>query len=61
MDDVIVRWDDSTLCLTLVADEYPAVELWDTERKAVPLLADVFDRRIELESTAAEPPANGRE
>jgi len=53
IDDVIVTWDDDHLHLTLVTDEYPAVELWQTERNAVPLAEAAFNRRIVLESTAA--------
>jgi exopolyphosphatase/guanosine-5'-triphosphate,3'-diphosphate pyrophosphatase len=53
IDGVIVTWDDDHLHLTLVTDEYPAVELWQTERNAVPLAEAAFNRRIVLESTAA--------
>jgi exopolyphosphatase / guanosine-5'-triphosphate,3'-diphosphate pyrophosphatase len=50
--DVEVAWDDTLLCLTLVADEYPAIELWDTQRNAVPLAETAFGRPIMLYSTA---------
>ena len=53
VDDVAVSWDDETLILTLIADEYPAVELWETERNAVDLVVDAFGRNVVLESTAA--------
>ncbi len=53
VDDVLVSWSDSTLRLTLVADEYPAVELWQAERNAVDLVAEAFGRRVLLDSTAA--------
>lgn len=53
VDDVLVTWTESTLRLTLVADEYPAVELWQAERNAVELVASVFERRVLLDSTAA--------
>lgn len=53
VDDVIVTWDDDELRLTLVADEYPAVELWETERNAAPLVETTFKRRVHLDSVAA--------
>lgn len=53
VDDVAVSWDDETLLLTLIADEYPAVELWETERNAVDLVESAFGRSVRLESTAA--------
>ncbi len=52
VDDVTVFMDDDTLRLTLLADEYPAVELWEAERYAVELVAAAFDRQVMLESTA---------
>jgi exopolyphosphatase/guanosine-5'-triphosphate,3'-diphosphate pyrophosphatase len=53
VDDVAVDWDDETLLLTFIADEYPAVELWETERNAVDLVADAFGLSVRVESTAA--------
>ena len=53
VDDVTVTWDDDSLHLTLIADEYPAVELWDAKRNAAALMADAFNRRIIFDSTAA--------
>lgn len=53
VDDVTVIWDDDTLRLTLIADEHPAVELWETERNAVPLLEEAFDRRVVVNCIAA--------
>jgi exopolyphosphatase/guanosine-5'-triphosphate,3'-diphosphate pyrophosphatase len=53
VDDVAVHWDEHTLTLTLIAVEYPAVELWETERNAVELVAAAFNRTVVLESTAA--------
>jgi exopolyphosphatase/guanosine-5'-triphosphate,3'-diphosphate pyrophosphatase len=53
VDDVIVTWTDDTLRLTLVADEYPAVELWQAERNAALLLGEAFERRVILDSVAA--------
>jgi exopolyphosphatase / guanosine-5'-triphosphate,3'-diphosphate pyrophosphatase len=53
VDDVAAAWDDETLYLTLFADEFPAVEIWEAERNAFGLMAKAFDRRVKLESTAA--------
>ncbi len=53
VDDVTANWDDKTLRLTLIADEYPAVELWEAERNAAALVATAFQRKVILESTAA--------
>lgn len=53
VDDVTAFWDDKTLRLTLVADEYPAVEIWEAEKHAVALMEAAFDRKVILESTAA--------
>jgi exopolyphosphatase/guanosine-5'-triphosphate,3'-diphosphate pyrophosphatase len=53
VDDVAVSWEDEKLTLTLIADEYPAVELWETERNALELVVAAFGRQVVLESTAA--------
>lgn len=53
VDDVIVTWTEETLRMTLVADEYPAVEIWQAERNAVELMESMFGRRMLLDSTAA--------
>lgn len=53
VDDITVTWDDNNLHLTLIADEYPAVELWQTERNAVSLVEATFKRHVLLDSTAA--------
>lgn len=52
VDDVTVFWDDEILRLTLIADEYPAVEIWEVERNAADLVEKAFDRRLVLETTA---------
>jgi exopolyphosphatase/guanosine-5'-triphosphate,3'-diphosphate pyrophosphatase len=52
VDDVAAVWDAKTLRITLVADQYPAVELWEAERNAVSLMETAFQREIILESTA---------
>ncbi|VAW34171.1 Exopolyphosphatase, partial [hydrothermal vent metagenome] len=52
VDDVTAVWDETSLRLTLIADEYPAVELWEAERNAVSLMETAFERQVTLESTA---------
>lgn len=52
VDDVTAVWDNTTLRLTLIADEYPAVELWEAERNATSLMEMAFERELILESTA---------
>ena len=52
VDDVSLTWTDAQLRLTLIADEYPAVELWETERYAVPLVEEAFNRRVIIDSLA---------
>lgn len=56
VDDVTAVWDDATLRLTLIADEYPAVELWEAERNAAALVEAAFERQVVLESTATPDP-----
>lgn len=56
VDDVTAWWDDSTLRLTVVADDYPAVELWEAEKNAASLMEKAFERELVLESTAAPAP-----
>jgi exopolyphosphatase/guanosine-5'-triphosphate,3'-diphosphate pyrophosphatase len=53
VDDVSVHWDEDTLHLTLYADEFPAVEIWEAERNASGLVGKAFNRRVVIESTAA--------
>ena len=53
VDDIIVNWGEDYLRLTLIADEYPAVELWETERNALPLVEQAFGRRALVDSIAA--------
>jgi exopolyphosphatase/guanosine-5'-triphosphate,3'-diphosphate pyrophosphatase len=52
VDDVMVTWADDELRLTLVADEYPAVELWQAESNAAPLVEKAFGRSVLLDSIA---------
>ena len=55
VDDVIVSWGEDFLRLTLIADEHPAVELWETERNAVPLVETAFGRKVHIDTLAAPP------
>ena len=52
VDDVTVTWNDETLRLTLIADEYPVVELWQAQRHAIGLMEETFKRRVILDSLA---------
>lgn len=52
VDDIAVTWNDEMLHLTLIADEYPAIELWEAERNAVDLVQAAFERKIRFDSTA---------
>jgi exopolyphosphatase/guanosine-5'-triphosphate,3'-diphosphate pyrophosphatase len=53
VDDITTIWDDQHLYLTLIADEYPGVELWQAERNAIALMEAAFKRQVHLDSTAA--------
>lgn len=53
VDDVGAHWDEKTLYLTLYADEFPAVEIWEAERNAAGLIGKAFGRGVIIESTAA--------
>jgi exopolyphosphatase/guanosine-5'-triphosphate,3'-diphosphate pyrophosphatase len=50
VSDVIVKWTTSDLEITLVADEFPSVEMWEAKRQAVPLLEEVFGRAVLIRS-----------
>jgi len=41
------------LRLTLIADVYPAVEIWQTQRNAVDLMEKAYEREVVIDSTAA--------
>ena len=60
VDDVAVSWggdrkkdEGGFLRLTLIADVFPAVEIWQTQRNALDLMERAFGRRIILDTTAA--------
>ena len=50
VQDVTVRWDENTLYLTLVAQEHPAVELWEASRNGADLMEPAFGREVVLDS-----------
>lgn len=52
VDDLLASWTDQELTLTVVADEYPAVELWEAQRQALPLFELAFGRTVQLHSLA---------
>ncbi|MCJ7715005.1 MAG: Ppx/GppA family phosphatase [Anaerolineales bacterium] len=54
--DAIVTWDDENLRITLIANQYPAVELWQANRNAVPLMEEVFQKEVTIDSFS--PPQN---
>lgn len=53
VDDVTVTWTNDELRITLIADTYPAVELWQSRRNAVELVTAAFGRAVTLDCTAA--------
>ena len=53
VSDVSAQWDDDTRRITLVGDEHPAVEIWESQRNAVPLPESAFNRRVTIDSMAA--------
>ena len=52
VDDVTAVWTDIALRLTFIADEYPAVELWEAERNVTSLMEIAFERPIIVAGTA---------
>jgi exopolyphosphatase/guanosine-5'-triphosphate,3'-diphosphate pyrophosphatase len=58
VDDVAVSWTEEAegrkvLRLTLIADVYPSVEIWQTQRNALELMARAYEREVVIDSTAA--------
>jgi exopolyphosphatase/guanosine-5'-triphosphate,3'-diphosphate pyrophosphatase len=53
--DIITTWDESQLRITLIANQYPAVELWQASRNAAPIMANAYQKDILFDSFA--PPA----
>lgn len=52
IDDIIATWSADQLRLTLVSDDYPAVELWQAKRNARELMEDAFGRAVSFDSFA---------
>ena len=48
------------LRLTVIADAYPAVEIWQTQRNALELMAEAFERIVQLDSTVHRKHISGR-
>ncbi len=48
--DVILTWDEGQLRITLVANQYPAVEIWQAGRNAAPLMAEAYQKEIIFDS-----------
>jgi len=51
VNDIRAEWNEKQLNLTLVADEFPAVELWDAQRNATRLMEMAYGREVSLGST----------
>ena len=58
VDDIIVTWGEDFLRLTLIADDHPAVEIWEAERNALPLLEKAFTHEPSIDTMAAPPPGD---
>jgi exopolyphosphatase/guanosine-5'-triphosphate,3'-diphosphate pyrophosphatase len=52
VNDVIATWNADRLRLTLISDEYPAVELWQARQNAADLMKDAFGRTVSFDSFA---------
>ncbi len=52
ISDIITTYDKNDLRITLITNTYPAVELWQAERNAIPLLAKVYQRNVVMDSFA---------
>ncbi|NQS92086.1 MAG: Ppx/GppA family phosphatase [Chloroflexi bacterium] len=48
--DVITTWDEDKLRITLIANQYPVVEIWQAARNASPLMADAYRKEINFDS-----------
>jgi len=53
--DVISTWDENQLRITLIANQYPVVELWQATRNALPLMAEAYQKEVIFDSFS--PPA----
>ncbi|MCJ7717589.1 MAG: Ppx/GppA family phosphatase, partial [Anaerolineales bacterium] len=48
--DVITTWDNEQLRITLIANQYPVVELWQASRNASPIMEDAYQKEIIYDS-----------
>jgi exopolyphosphatase/guanosine-5'-triphosphate,3'-diphosphate pyrophosphatase len=44
--EVVITWDEKQLGISLAANQYPAVELWQATRNAGPLMADAYKKKV---------------
>ncbi len=54
--DTITTWDEEQLRITLIANQYPAVELWQSNRNASSLMKEAFQKEVKIDSFS--PPQN---
>jgi exopolyphosphatase/guanosine-5'-triphosphate,3'-diphosphate pyrophosphatase len=54
--DTISTWDEEQLRITLIANQYPTVELWQANRNASPLMKEAFQKEVKIDSFS--PPQN---
>ena len=48
--DIHSTWEGKSLEITLIANQYPAVELWQAGRNAVPLMEETYLKKVNLKS-----------
>lgn len=53
VDDVTLTWNLERLRITLIAEDYPAVELWQAQRHALDLVEEAFKREVVLDTLAS--------
>jgi exopolyphosphatase/guanosine-5'-triphosphate,3'-diphosphate pyrophosphatase len=50
INDAILTWDEDTLRITLIANQYPEVEIWQAKRNALALMETAFDKKVTMDS-----------
>ncbi len=50
INDAITTWDEESLRITLIANQYPAVELWQANRNASPLMEQAYQKNVSIDS-----------
>ena len=48
--NIISTWDENQLRITLIANQYPVVELWQASRNALPLMAEAYQKEVIFDS-----------